>query len=301
MRVLLYYKYVPIEDPARFTAEHLKFCKNLGVKGRILIAAEGINGTLSGTVEQTDAYMDAMRQDARFADIVYKIDEEDAHAFDKLYVRHKKELVTFRLPEPIDPNEISGKRLPPKEFYEAIQQQDVIIIDARTGYEFDVGHFRGAIRPPVDSFKEFPEWVRANLAEYKDKPVLTYCTGGIRCETFSGFLLKEGFSDVSQLQGGIVTYGKDPEVQGRLFDGKCYVFDKRISVRINMTDEDVLVGKCHHCGAATDNYVNCANMYCHFQHFCCTECEIRTKRSCSPQCEQSTHRENITLPEMNPT
>lgn len=293
-RILLYYKYVHIDNPEGFASEHLSFCKNLDVLGRILIAGEGINGTLSGSIEQTDEYIRYMRRDPRFTDIVYKIDEADEHAFDKLFVRHKKELVTFRLQEPLDPNEISGKRLTPKEFFEAMQNDNALIIDARTDYEYDVGHFRGAIRPEIDSFKDFPEWVRNNLSGYKNRPILTYCTGGIRCETFSGFLLREGFADVSQLQGGIVTYGKDPEIQGRLFDGRCYVFDKRISVQVNQTEENVVVGRCHHCGVPTERFVNCANMLCHFQHHCCDTCEIRTKRSCSPKCELSPHRERIT-------
>src|SRR5690606_24974437 len=111
-----------------------------------------------------------------------------------------------------------------KEFYEHLQRDDVVVIDARNDYEYDIGHFRGAIKPEVRTFREYPEWARKNLSQYKDKKVIMYCTGGIRCEKLSGFFLREGFKDVSQLDGGIVTYGKDPEVKGRLFDGKCYVF-----------------------------------------------------------------------------
>src|SRR5205085_11423227 len=114
-----------------------------------------------------------------------------------------------------------------------------ILIDARTDYEYDLGHFRGAIRPPVRSFREFPKWVRENLTDLKDKRVLTYCTGGIRCETFTAFLMKEGFSDVSQLHGGIVSYAKDPSTRGELFDGKCYVFDERIAVPVREDSEIV--------------------------------------------------------------
>lgn len=289
-RILLYYKYVKIDNPEEFAAEHLKFCKSIGVLGRILISHLGINGTLSGTIEQTDQYINAMRSDPRFADMVYKIDESDTHAFNKIFVRHKAELVTFRLPYELDPNELTGKYLEPVDFYKAMTEEDVVIVDARTDYEYDLGHFRGAIRPPVSSFKEFPEWVRENLGEFKNKKVLTYCTGGIRCETFTGLLLKEGFQDVYQLHGGIVTYGKDETVKGRLFDGKCYVFDNRIAVPINHTEEDVIVSHCHHCGKPSDRYINCANMYCNLQHFCCEECEITHRQSCSEECKQSTHR-----------
>ncbi|MFC5452077.1 oxygen-dependent tRNA uridine(34) hydroxylase TrhO [Paenibacillus aestuarii] len=287
-RILLYYKFVTVEDPEALAKEHLAFCKKLGVKGRILIAREGINGTLSGTVEQTDAYMKMMRQMPLFKDIVFKIDESDKHAFQKIFVRPKKELVTFRLEEDVNPNDLTGTHLKPKDFYEKLQQEDVIVLDGRNNYEFDIGHFRGAIRPEVETTKEFPEWIRNNLQEYKDKPILTYCTGGIRCEKLSGFLIKEGFKEVYQLDGGIVTYGQDPEVQGRLFDGKCYVFDERISVPINRTEEDVVVGKCHHCGKPEDRYINCANDYCHLQHIVCEACEEEHNHFCSKECEDAT-------------
>jgi UPF0176 protein len=287
-RILLYYKFVKIADHEALAREHLSYCKKLGVKGRILVAPEGINGTLSGTVEQTDAYMSMMRQIPLFHDLEVKIDESDSHAFHKIFVRPKKELVTFRLEEDVDPNELTGKHLKPKEFYEKLQQGDVIVLDGRNYYEYDIGHFRGAIRPEVESSRDFPDWIRQNLSEFKDRPILTYCTGGIRCEKLSGFLLKEGFTDVSQLDGGIVTYGKDPEVKGRLFDGKCYVFDERISVPINSTDEDIIVGRCLHCGKEEDRYINCANDDCHKKHVCCVECEEEHNSFCSLECEEKT-------------
>jgi UPF0176 protein len=286
LRILLYYKFVPIDDPEQFAKDHLKFCKELGLKGRVLVAHEGLNGTVSGTVEQTNAYMDALRKDSRFEDMQYKIDEADEHAFKKMFVRPREEIVTFRLDEEVDPNEVTGKYLSPKEWYEQLQVEDVIVLDGRNDYEYDIGHFRNAIRPDVKSFRDFPQWIRENLSQFKDKRILTYCTGGIRCEKLSGFMLKEGFQDVAQLHGGIVTYSKDPEVQGKLFDGKCYVFDERISVPINRTDEDTVVGKCHHCGEAEDRYLNCANPWCNLQHVCCEECEEKHKRSCCKECEE---------------
>ncbi|MWV45406.1 rhodanese-related sulfurtransferase [Paenibacillus sp. HJL G12] len=286
-RILLYYKFVNIPDPEQFTAEHLQYCKDLGVKGRILIASEGINGTLSGTVEQTEKYMNDLKANPLFADTVFKIDDSEEHAFKKIFVRYKKELVTFRYEEELDPNVIGGKRLSPVEWHEMLQRDDVVVIDGRNDYEYEIGHFRGAIRPDVGSFREFPEWIRNNMGEYKDKTVLTYCTGGIRCEKLTGFLIKEGFQDVSQLEGGIVTYGKDPEVQGHLWDGKCYVFDERISVPINRTEEDTVIAKCHHCGTTEDRYINCANPVCNKQHVCCTDCEEEHQSFCSDECREA--------------
>ncbi|NUU62516.1 oxygen-dependent tRNA uridine(34) hydroxylase TrhO [Paenibacillus agri] len=282
--ILLYYKFVKVPDAEQFAQEHLAYCKELDVKGRILISEEGINGTLSGTIAQTEQYMKDLRANPLFSDIVFKIDEADGHAFKKIFVRYKKELVTFRVEEELDPNVITGEHLAPKDFHEMLQRDDVIVLDGRTGYEYDLGHFRGAIRPEVDSFKEFPDWIRENMSDLKDKPILTYCTGGIRCEKLSGFMMNEGFQQVYQLDGGIVSYGKDAEVQGRLFDGKCYVFDERISVQINHTDEDIVVGRCHHCGQPADRFINCANDACHLQHICCEDCEAEHSGHCSDEC-----------------
>ena len=288
-RVLLYYMYVAIENPEEFTQEHLNFCKDIGLMGRILIAAEGINGTVSGTVEQTDQYMETMKRDPRFAEMIFKIDEADEHAFKKMKVRHRDELVTLRLEEDINPNELTGKYLNPKEFFERMNDEDTILLDARNDYEFDLGHFRGAINPDIENFRDLPEWVRENKDLLKDKKIITYCTGGIRCEKFSGWLLKEGFEDVSQLGGGIVTYGQDPEVQGELWDGQLYVFDERIGVPVNQK-EHVVVGRDYFSGEPCERYVNCANPECNKKILCSEENEHKYLRSCSVECR--THPRN---------
>ncbi|MGK0701307.1 rhodanese-related sulfurtransferase [Priestia flexa] len=282
-RVLLYYMYVPIENAEEFRDEQFALCEELELKGRILVASEGINGTVSGTVEQTDRYMEVMKQDPRFSEMVFKIDEADEHAFKKLRVRHRPELVTLRLENDINPLETTGNYLSPKEFFEAMQQEDTIVIDARNDYEFDLGHFRGAVRPDIRNFRELPEWIRENKEMFEDKKVLTYCTGGIRCEKFSGWLKEEGFEDVGQLHGGIVTYGKDPEVQGELWDGQCYVFDERISVPVNQK-EHVIVGKDHFDGQPCERYVNCANPACNRKILASEENEHKYLRSCSHEC-----------------
>ncbi|WP_100487907.1 rhodanese-related sulfurtransferase [Sporolactobacillus pectinivorans] len=283
-RVLLFYKYVTIDNPQDFAQEHLTFCKSLALKGRILVAKEGLNGTLSGTQEQTQIYMDTLHRDPRFSGMVFKTDSADGHAFTKMNVRARKEIVAFKLKNDIDPHQMTGKHLKPKAFHDAMQEENAILIDARNNYETQIGHFRHAILPDVKTFRDLPDWIEKNLADCKDKKVLTYCTGGIRCEKFSGYLLKAGFKDVSQLDGGIVEYGKDPEVKGELYDGKCYVFDKRISVPVNRTDEDVIVGHCHRCGKPCDRIVNCANPECNKQYICCENCEKKYHRSCSATC-----------------
>ena len=141
IRVLLYYKYVTIEDPETFAVEHLKACKEIGLKGRIIVGTEGINGTCSGTVEQTEAYMNMMKNDERFKDIVFKIDEADGHAFKKMHVRAREEIVNLSLEDDINPNELTGKYLSPEEFFKQMQEEDTIVIDARNDYEFDLRSF----------------------------------------------------------------------------------------------------------------------------------------------------------------
>lgn len=282
-RVLLYYQYVTIENPEEFADEHRTFCNELGLKGRILVANEGINGTVSGPVELTDKYIEAMKKDPRFSDMVFKIDEADEHAFKKMKVRARKELVTLRLEDDINPHELTGQYLNPKEFFEKMQDEDTVVLDARNTYEYDLGHFRGAIRPDVENFRDLPQWVRDHKEELEGKKILTYCTGGIRCEKFSGWLVREGFEDVAQLHGGIATYGKDPEVQGELWDGQMYVFDERIAVPINKK-EHVVVGRDYFSGEPCERYVNCANPACNKKILCSQENEHKHLRSCSHEC-----------------
>lgn len=285
-QILLFYKFVEITNSEQEAVNHLSYCKSLGVKGRILIADEGINGTISGTIEQTEEYMREMLSNPLYSDMVFKIDPADDHAFRKIFVRHRKELVTLEYKNPINPAVTSGKRLDPTQFHEYLQRDDVIVVDGRNDYEYDLGHFRNAIKPEVETFKEFPEWINENLSEFKDRPILTYCTGGIRCEKLTSVLLDQGFTDVYQLDGGIVTYGKDPEVEGKLFDGKCFVFDERMSVTINHTDEDMIITACKHCHKPSARYINCTNNECDVRYICCEDCDEVMQGFCSNECKE---------------
>ena len=285
-RVLLYYKYTTIEEPEDFRRQHLAFCKENDLKGRILVSEEGINGTVSGTFEATQQYMDTMLADERFSDMIFKIDPAEGHAFKKMHVRYRPEIVSLNLEDDVNPNETTGKYLEPKEFREALMDDNTIVIDARNDYEFDLGHFRGAVRPDIKNFRDLPEWIRENKEQFMDKKVVTYCTGGIRCEKFSGWLLKEGFEDVAQLHGGIHTYGTDPEVQGDLWDGKMYVFDERISVPINRK-EHVVIGKDWFDGTPCERYVNCGDPKCNRQIITSEENEHKHLRGCSHECRVS--------------
>lgn len=282
-RVLLYYQYVPIEDGETFAQKHLADCKELGLKGRILVADEGINGTVSGTIEQTNAYMELMKNDPRFSSTIFKIDEAEQNAFKKMHVRYRPELVNLSLEDDVNPLELTGAYLDPKEFREAMLDENTVVIDARNDYEFDLGHFRGAIRPEIRSFRELPQWIRDNKEQFMEKRVLTYCTGGIRCEKFSGWLVREGFKDVGQLHGGIATYGKDPEVQGDLWDGQMYVFDSRIAVPINQK-EHVIVGRDWFDGSPCERYINCGNPECNRQMLASEKNEAKYLGACSHEC-----------------
>ena len=288
-RVLLYYYYTAIEDPEQFSMDHLAFCKSLELKGRILVANEGINGTVSGTIEQTNAYIAAMQANPLFKGIVFKIDEAEGHVFKKMHVRPRPELVNLSLEDDINPLELTGRYVSPVDFYEQMQQDDTIVIDARNTYEFDVGHFRGAIRPDVETFRDLPDWIRENKEMLDGKRILTYCTGGIRCEKFSGWLVREGYEDVGQLHGGIATYGKDPEVKGQLWDGQMYVFDERLAVPINQV-EHVIVGKDHFDGTPCERNINCSNPECNKKIIASEENEAKHLGGCTIEC--SKHERN---------
>ena len=288
IRVLLYYKYLPIENAEQFAADHLAFCKSIGLKGRILVADEGINGTVSGDYETTQKYMDYVHSLPGMEDLWFKIDEEEEQAFKKMFVRYKKEIVHLGLEDDnfdsdINPLETTGAYLSPKEFKDALLDEDTVVLDTRNDYEYDLGHFRGAIRPDIRNFRELPQWVRDHKEEFMDKRVVVYCTGGVRCEKFSGWMVREGYKDVGQLHGGIATYGKDPEVQGELWDGKMYVFDERIAVDINHVDP-VVVGKDWFDGTPCERYVNCGNPFCNRRILSSEENEDKYLRGCSHEC-----------------
>lgn len=297
-QVLLYYRYARISDPAGYVSAQRELCEELGLKGRILIAQEGINGTVSGEREATERYMEVMRADGVMEGIEFKIDPAEAHVFPKLSIKLRPELVTLGLAgeDDIDPNEVTGQRLSPRAFREAMKGDDVILLDGRNDYESAAGRFEGAICPDVGNFRDFPSWIREHLSGEKKKRVLTYCTGGIRCEKLSGFLMQEGFEDVAQLDGGIVNYGKDEGVRGDGFEGQCYVFDQRVVVPVNRTESDRLITHCRHCGEASDRYVNCRYTTCNAQIFVCEACEDERGRFCADGCRERAGAEGACRP-----
>ena len=283
-QTLLYYCYSHIEDAEQYAADHLKFCKDLGLTGRIIIADEGLNGTVSGTVEQCKRYMDYVYADGRFNATEFKIDEVDEPSFMKMHCRYKPEIVHSGLRDPniINPAKQTGKHLEPVEFMEMKDRDDVVVLDVRSNYEHKMGKFKNAITLDIDNFRDFPDMIN-QLAQYKDKKILTYCTGGIKCEKASALLLHEGFKDVYQLHGGIIKYGK--EAGGKDFEGKCYVFDNRIAVDVNSVNPEV-ISVCYNCGTKTTKMINCANPECN-EHFTqCEECGWKMDGCCSDACKE---------------
>lgn len=283
-QTLLYYCYSHIEDAEQYAEDHLKFCKDLGLTGRIIVADEGLNGTVSGTKEQCKAYMDYVYADGRFAATEFKIDNVEEPSFMKMHCRYKSEIVHSGLRDPniIDPTQKTGKHLEPQEFLDMKDRDDVVVLDVRSNYEHSMGKFKNAITLDIENFRDFPAMIN-ELAQYKDKKILTYCTGGIKCEKASALLLHEGFKDVYQLHGGIIKYGK--EAGGEDFEGKCYVFDNRIAVDVNSVNP-VIISTCRSCGTTTSKMINCANPECN-EHFTqCDACGEQLDGCCSTTCQE---------------
>jgi UPF0176 protein len=282
-QTLLYYKYVRLDDAEELATKQLKFCQELGVVGRIIMANEGLNGTVSGTPEQCKTYMEYVESDPRLQGMHWKIDEVSEPSFVKMHCRYKSEIVNSGLEKIVNPIEMTGIHLQPEEFKALKDQEDVVILDVRSNYEHQLGRFKNALTLDIDNFREFPEKVK-ELEHLKGKKVLTYCTGGIKCEKASAFLLKNGFQEVYQLHGGIINYGK--EVGGEDFEGSCYVFDNRVHVPVNSVNP-TLITSCANCGTETVRMVNCANPHCNDHFVQCESCGESLWGACRAQCAMS--------------
>lgn len=279
--ILLYYCYTSIEDPAAFREQHHLYCIEQGLRGRIIIAQEGINGTISGLRDACEKYMHDLKADTRFAHTHFKVDTHHEHAFQRLHVRVKPEIVHAGLSH-INPTQRTGDYVTPQELKRMKDEEEVVLLDVRSTYEHQLGKFKHAVTLDIDNFREFANKVD-DLSIYKDKKVVTYCTGGIKCEKASAYLLEQGFKNVYQLHGGIIQYGL--ETEGEDFEGKCYVFDNRLAVDINKTNPSVS-GKCYVCHAACDRMVNCANPECNIHVPICEPCAEALQGACSPTCQQ---------------
>lgn len=269
-QVLLYYKYVEVIDPEKLRDEQRKLCERLHLKGRIIVAKEGINGTLEGLQENTEQYIVLMQQINSFADIVYKKSVGTGNSFPKLSVKVRPEIVTSEV-QNLNPNVATGKYITAEELHQwFLSDKEFYIVDMRNDYEYASGYFEGSLLSDFAHFKELPN-ILPKLEKYKNKTIVTVCTGGVRCEKASGFLVTNGFVDVYQLKDGIQTYME--LYPNEHFKGKLYVFDNRITIGFNTSDSaHEIVGKCVHCHRPSDSYVNCANDTCHKHYICCEDC-----------------------------
>lgn len=278
--VLLYYKYTQIENPEDLREKQFELCSKLGLKGRILIAKEGINGTIGGTTEACNEYMKSTMEYSGLEDIEWKISNNTEDSFPKLRVVVRDEVVSFKAPVDL---KNKAPYIQPKEMKELLDSnEEVVILDARNNYESKIGKFKNAIAPDIDNFREFPEFVKS-IEHLKDKPVVTYCTGGIRCEKASAYLVEQGFTNVRQLHGGIAKYGE--EAGGKDFEGSMYVFDKRIHIPVN-SENPQIISECIHCNVKTENYINCCNAACNKQFIVCEECNVKFEGGCSVECQK---------------
>ena len=284
--VASFYKYILIEAPEQLAATHLKLCKKLGILGRIYIAEEGINGQISAPQEAYESYKEYMSKHPLFSDLVFKVHTATQPAFRKIHVRHKKEIVASGFGSDVNPAVRTGKHLTSEEFKLAIDDEDVVLLDVRSEYETKIGKFKGAKKLPLQNFRELPS-LFSELEEYKDKKIITYCTGGIKCEKASALLIKAGFKDVSQLQGGILKYAED--TGGKDFEGKLYVFDHRVSIDINHINPTI-ISVCTHCNQPSGRSVNCSNPLCNEQFVLCETCGYPWEGACSIECKMHPER-----------
>ena len=232
--VLLYYKYISLSDPQAEMLNQRRLCEELGLLGRILLGEEGINGTLAGTKEATDTYIRAMDSQPFFDGIAYKKDLVAENPFKRLRIKVRPEIVTLG----VDVNPVNAApKLTPEQFNELASQPGVVLFDARNNYESAIGKFRNAVTPDIKLFKDLP----SSLDDYEDlksKIVITYCTGGIRCEKASALMKERGFENVYQLDGGIINYAQEYPQGG--FEGECFVFDERIAIASDGMKQDTL-------------------------------------------------------------
>lgn len=285
-QVLLYYKYVHVPNPKEVMQEQRALCEELHLKGRIIIAEEGINGTVEGTKDATKKYIKAMQKNPLFSDISFKISEGKGNAFPKLSVKVRDEIVTSDVAG-LDPTKTTGKYIRAEELHNwFMENREFYIVDMRNDYEYMSGFFEGSILSGFGNFKDLSS-ITKKLASLKDRTIVTVCTGGVRCEKASGFLVENGFFDVYQLQDGIVSYME--QYPNQHFKGKLYVFDNRLTIGFNTEDPDhEIVGNCMLCGVSNDTYVNCMNHTCHKHFICCSNClDTQTGLAfCSRECRE---------------
>ena len=291
-KILLFYKYIDVKKPSESVKEQRALCESLRLTGRIFIAQEGINGTLGGSEEAITEYKTWMDNHTLFSGIDFKESPGDADYFPRLQVTAKSTIVNLG----IDPKEVTvkdtGIYLTPEETHALLSDkpEDLVVLDTRNNYESRVGTFKDAITPDIDNFRDFPEYIDKHLDMFKDKQVVMFCTGGIRCERATAYLNKKKIAKkVFQIQGGIHRY-IEAYPDGH-FRGKNYVFDARVTQKVT---DDILT-LCDHCKKPNDNYSNCINAQCNKQIIVCPDCITLYHNSCSDSCAEQVRTKQVPI------
>ena len=285
--IILYYNFRHIANPEEFSKEHRRKCLQLGLKGRVYIASEGINGTLAGSVNAIEQYKKYLWSIPNFETTEFKEDTSDSTPFMKLIVKTRPEIVALKASVPLYPSQEKSNYLTPRQWRQTLEsEKDFTLLDVRNRYESRVGHFEGAILPDEENFFDFEHWLDHTNFD-KNKKVLMYCTGGIRCEKFSVLMKNKGFSKIYQLKGGIINYAK--EEGDAHYRGKCFVFDDRLTIPIEKNQKEPLT-RCDITAVACDTYLNCANCDCNKLFICCEEGAKKYEGCCSEACMQANKR-----------
>jgi UPF0176 protein len=283
-----FYRYFPVEDPPLFRDNMYRELSLLGVLGRIYIASEGINAQISVPTGNFDAFREYLDHIDPLKDLRLNVAvDDDGKSFYVLDIKVRNKIVADGIDDPGFDMANRGKYVNAEQFNELTHDPNTVVIDMRNHYEFEVGHFEQAIEVPSDTFREQLPMAAEMMKEDKDRPIIMYCTGGIRCEKASAFMLHKGFRNVFHLEGGIINYVNQVKEKGLInkFHGKNFVFDQRLGERI--TDE--IIAKCHQCGKPADTHVNCVNDACHLLFIQCDDCRAKFENCCSAECQEFIH------------
>ena len=287
-KTISFYQYYQLDDPQQFRDELFLAWQEIGVLGRVYVANEGINAQISVPADQLEAFRSHLYSIAWLDGVRLNIAVEDnGKSFFRLTIKVRPKILADGLDDDSFDVTNKGKHLSAAAFNRIIDSPSTVLIDMRNHYEHEVGHFKGAITPDVDTFRDSLPIVESILREHGEKDIVMYCTGGIRCEKASAWFKHKGFERVYQLEGGIIKYAHDVEQAGleNKFIGKNFVFDERLGERIT---EDV-IAHCHQCGAPSDTHTNCANLMCNQLFIQCEACAKEHEGCCSPECQEITH------------
>ena len=277
-KILLYYKFTPLNDPEAIKLWQKSLTDSLNLHGRILVSKHGLNGTVGGEIDDLKKYIKATKQYPGFKDTIFKWSEGGRDDFPRMSVKNRRELVGFKNSDDefeVDENGVvgGGQHLKPKQIHELIEKygDDVVFFDGRNEHEARIGKFKNTVIPDTRTSRDFINELESDKYDHlKDKKIITYCTGGVRCEVISSMMKKRGFKDVYQIDGGIVKYGEAYGDDG-LWEGALRVFDKRMTM--TFSDNAKTIGQCTHCKNKTSNFENCANMQCNELVLICDECK----------------------------